>query len=128
MRSVGLDELAFPRVLRDDLPVVVEAEGHVGAAAGGHRADDLLEEVFLDGERDVEVDVLRLAEVLGDLQHRLVLFLVVAPVPPHRELLLLGARDHGEPESARGGAGADGGGLEELAAGVGHTSYLLWQA
>src|SRR6185436_11253721 len=89
-----------------------------------HGADDLLEEVFLDGEGDVEVDVLLLAEVLGDLQHRLVLFLVVAAVPPHRELLLLAARHHGEPEGPRGGAGP-GGGLEECPAGLRHESYLL---
>ena len=67
-RVGGVDELAFPGVLGHDLPVVVEAERHVRAAARRQRADDLVAEVFLDGEGDVEVDVLRLAEVLGDLR------------------------------------------------------------
>jgi hypothetical protein len=117
----GLHELAFPRVLGHDLPVVVEAEGHVGTAPGGQGADDLVAEVFLDGEGDVEVDVLRLAELLGDLQHRLVFFLVVAAIPPHHQLLRLAARHHGKAHRARGGARAHGGGLEKLPAGLTHS-------
>src|SRR5262249_42686475 len=78
--------------------------------------------VFLDGEGEVDVDVLGPAEFLGDLQHRLVFFLVVAAVPPDGQLVRLGTRRHREGERADGGgACSEGTDLEKLPAGLTHA-------
>src|SRR5262249_25101345 len=82
---------------------------------------DLLEEVFLDGEGDVDVDVLGLLELAGDLDHRLVFFLVVPAVPPHHDLPGLGPRHHGKADrSGERPCPGRRGRLEEIPAGLTH--------
>ena len=117
----GLDKLPFPRILGHNLPVVEDVVCDVRASVRREGAEGLVAAVLLDGEGDVEVNVLGLAEVLGDLQHRLVLFLVVAAVPPDGQLLRLGTRHHRESEDAGGSAGADGARLKEVSTGTAHA-------
>src|SRR5205807_9109914 len=117
-------ELPAPGVLRHHLPVVEEAEGDVGHAVRDERGVDLLEQVFLRGEGEVDLDLGAVLELLHDLLHGGVFFGVVALVPPHDHLGGLRPRDEREAADGRG-AGGERGGLEKLAAGLTHAWCLL---